>query len=104
MSSRRQGKPFAVNSRLPAHALLYSLTVADLVFPWFVWIMGVSMAISHASAVRRGKSKAFLLKKIGIRAIKLAAIGMFLNNGAHTPAPFLPCWLRPVPLQQQQQQ
>lgn len=96
MSSRRQGKPFAVSSRHRVHTLWYSLTVADLVFPWFVWIMGVSMAISHASAVRRGKSKAFLLKKIGIRAIKLAAIGMFLNNGT----PTRPCLLRPVPLQQ----
>jgi heparan-alpha-glucosaminide N-acetyltransferase len=28
------------------HSVWNGLTVADLVFPWFIWIMGVSMAIS----------------------------------------------------------
>jgi heparan-alpha-glucosaminide N-acetyltransferase len=28
------------------HSVWNGLTIADLVFPWFIWIMGVSMAIS----------------------------------------------------------
>jgi heparan-alpha-glucosaminide N-acetyltransferase len=28
-----------------AHSAWNGLTVADLVFPWFMWIMGVSLAI-----------------------------------------------------------
>lgn len=31
------------------HAAWNGLTVADLVFPWFIWMMGVSMALSFAA-------------------------------------------------------
>lgn len=63
------------------HSWWNGLTVADLVFPWFVWIMGTSMAISHASAKRKGISTPALLLKVFIRSVKLFCIGLFLNNG-----------------------
>ena len=34
------------------HSPWNGLTVADLVFPWFIWIMGVSLAISTQSQLR----------------------------------------------------
>lgn len=55
------------------------LTVADLVFPWFMWIMGVSMVFSF-----RGRKDAGILKmlyQIVRRTIILFGLGLFLNNG-----------------------
>ncbi|KAJ1434428.1 hypothetical protein B484DRAFT_446661 [Ochromonadaceae sp. CCMP2298] len=34
------------------HAAWNGLTVADLLFPWFMWMMGVSMALSFSSTLR----------------------------------------------------
>ncbi|KAL8165913.1 UNVERIFIED_CONTAM: hypothetical protein K2H54_056741 [Gekko kuhli] len=36
------------------HQSWNGLTVADLVFPWFVFIMGTSIALSLSSMLRRG--------------------------------------------------
>lgn len=63
------------------HSAWNGLTVADLVFPWFVWIMGVSMAISLNSAQKRGVDRRSLVRKMVWRAAKLFMLGMFLNNG-----------------------
>lgn len=65
------------------HSRWNGLTVADLVFPWFVWTSGVSMAISFASERRKGASRRDLAWKVIIRSAKLYAIGLFLNNGAN---------------------
>lgn len=35
------------------HAVWNGLTVADLVFPWFLWIMGVCIPISVASTFKK---------------------------------------------------
>jgi hypothetical protein len=64
------------------HSKWNGLTVADLVFPWFVWTSGVSMAISFASERKRGAKPMDLAKKTVIRAMKLYGIGLFLNGGA----------------------
>ena len=63
------------------HSLWHGLTVADLVFPWFVWIMGVSMVFSY-----KGRSKdTFLsqLYQVVRRSIILIGLGLFANNGGH---------------------
>ncbi|KAH3745934.1 transmembrane protein [Pelomyxa schiedti] len=60
------------------HSIWNGLTVADLVFPWFVFLMGTSMALSFR---RRKASYLELLKKITIRSLKLFCLGLFLNNG-----------------------
>lgn len=64
------------------HSRWNGLTVADLVFPWFVWTQGVSMAISFASERKKGATSWNLAQKTVIRAMKLYAIGLFLNGGA----------------------
>ncbi|KAL4160745.1 hypothetical protein PRNP1_001307 [Phytophthora ramorum] len=48
--------------------------MADLVFPWFAWIMGFSTFLS--SSGRRYS----LIRPIQ-RAVKLFALGLFVNNG-----------------------
>src|SRR6266480_4615268 len=58
------------------HAHWHGITVADLVFPFFLVIMGVSMAISFA---KRGPSLAKVLR----RSALLFALGFFLNAFPH---------------------
>ncbi|XP_028921273.1 heparan-alpha-glucosaminide N-acetyltransferase isoform X1 [Ornithorhynchus anatinus] len=56
------------------------LTVADLVFPWFVFIMGSSISLSLSSMLRRGYSKWRLLWKILWRSFLLFLIGVLIVN------------------------
>jgi len=57
------------------HSPWNGLTVADLVFPWFIWIMGVSLAISTQSQLRNSVPR----KKIVLRVIKRSMILIFLG-------------------------
>nr|XP_021531541.1 heparan-alpha-glucosaminide N-acetyltransferase [Aotus nancymaae] len=56
------------------------LTVADLVFPWFVFIMGTSIFLSMTSILQRGCSKFRLLGKIAWRSFLLICIGIIIVN------------------------
>ncbi|XP_043839813.1 heparan-alpha-glucosaminide N-acetyltransferase [Dromiciops gliroides] len=62
------------------HESWNGLTVADLVFPWFVFIMGSSIALSLSSMLRRGCSKWKLLGKILWRSLLLCVIGILIVN------------------------
>lgn len=48
------------------HAEWNGLTVADLLFPWFMWMMGVSMALSFEAMKKQNVSKPILWKKVFI--------------------------------------
>eukprot|EP01112_Ceratiomyxa_fruticulosa_P015518 TRINITY_DN456_c0_g1_i2.p1 TRINITY_DN456_c0_g1~~TRINITY_DN456_c0_g1_i2.p1 ORF type:complete len:652 (-),score=106.89 TRINITY_DN456_c0_g1_i2:2-1957(-) len=63
------------------HSLWNGLTVADLVFPWFVFIMGVAMPMSFAAMKKKGVSTFDLFKKSLKRSLILFGLGVFLNNG-----------------------
>ncbi len=63
------------------HADWDGLTVADLLFPWFMWMMGVSMALSFESLRISGMPLATMWRKVVVRSLTLFAIGMFLANG-----------------------
>lgn len=39
------------------HATWNGLHIADVIFPWFLWIMGVCIPISLTSSFKRGISK-----------------------------------------------
>lgn len=54
--------------------------VADLVFPVFVWMQGVSMAISHASLRSRNARRRDMAWKVTLRSLKLYGLGLFVNN------------------------
>ncbi|KAF8771947.1 Heparan-alpha-glucosaminide like protein [Argiope bruennichi] len=62
------------------HAHWNGLTVADLVFPWFIWMMGMSMAFSLKSQLRKIVSKKKIFYKIVKRSVKLFILGVMLNT------------------------
>ena len=62
------------------HAKWNGWTPTDLVFPFFVFIVGVAMAFSFTSRLQRGESRTHLLKHILGRGVALAAMGIFLNG------------------------
>ena len=63
-----------------SHSRWHGLTVADLVMPWFMFMMGVSFTFSLKSLDRRGSSKRQMMMKVVSRCIKLFVIGLFLIN------------------------
>src|SRR5580700_11669449 len=55
-------------------------TPTDLVFPFFLFIVGVAMAFSLPTRLQRGESRQKLLLHVLWRGVLLFAIGMFLNG------------------------
>jgi predicted acyltransferase len=62
------------------HAEWNGWTPTDLIFPFFLFIVGVSMAFSFSSRVERGESRRQLLRHVLWRGFVLFALGMFLNG------------------------
>ena len=62
------------------HAEWDGLTVADLVFPWFIWMMGASMALSFASLEKRGVGRREATLKVLRRAALLFFLGLCVSN------------------------
>ncbi|CAG7785907.1 unnamed protein product [Allacma fusca] len=62
------------------HATWDGLYVADLVFPWFLWIMGVCIPMSIKSARKRDTPRLKIFTKILIRSLKLISIGIILAS------------------------
>ncbi|XP_066576499.1 heparan-alpha-glucosaminide N-acetyltransferase isoform X2 [Amia ocellicauda] len=62
------------------HESWNGLTVADLVFPWFVFIMGTSISLSLSSALRHGSSRLRLFWKVLWRSLQLFMIGVLVIN------------------------
>ncbi|KAG7390117.1 hypothetical protein PHYPSEUDO_008820 [Phytophthora pseudosyringae] len=61
------------------HSIWNGLTIADLVFPWFAWILGFSVFLSSSSS--RSASKLEALGRIAQRTAKLVVLGLGINNG-----------------------
>jgi predicted acyltransferase len=62
------------------HADWNGWTPADLIFPFFLFIVGVSMAFSFSSRLKRGESRWQLMRHVGWRGVILFALGLFLNG------------------------
>ena len=62
------------------HSAWNGCTLADLVFPFFVFIVGISSVLTLAKQRAKGMSVHFLLGKITKRTIFLFAIGLLLNG------------------------
>ncbi|XP_055631012.1 heparan-alpha-glucosaminide N-acetyltransferase [Toxorhynchites rutilus septentrionalis] len=62
------------------HATWNGLHVADLVFPWFLFIMGVCIPIALRSQLSKNTRRVTILKNITIRSLKLFFIGLCLNS------------------------
>lgn len=61
------------------HSKWNGLTLADLVFPFFIFIMGVSVMLSFTKAVSKGAGKKSLMHKIIKRSLIIFTVGVFLN-------------------------
>ena len=62
------------------HAAWNGWTPTDLIFPFFLFIVGVAMAFSFRSRIERGESREELLKHVLWRGLILFALGLFLNG------------------------
>ncbi|KFB50425.1 AGAP005761-PA-like protein [Anopheles sinensis] len=62
------------------HATWNGLHVADLVFPWFLFIMGVCVPISLRGQIARNVPRRTIVSNIAVRSLKLFVIGLCLNS------------------------
>jgi len=62
------------------HATWNGLYVADLVFPWFLWIMGVCIPMSVKSSIRKETPIRTVVWQVTVRSIKLFLLGFILNT------------------------
>jgi predicted acyltransferase len=62
------------------HAEWNGWTPTDLIFPFFLFIVGVSMTLSFASRIARGVTRRALVVHVVRRSALIFAIGLFLNG------------------------
>jgi predicted acyltransferase len=62
------------------HAKWHGWTFTDLIFPFFLWIVGVAMTLSFAKRRERGDSSSKLLIHALRRAATIFGLGLFLNG------------------------
>jgi predicted acyltransferase len=61
------------------HKPWHGITVTDLIFPFFLFIVGVSIALAYTKRVEAGVPKGDMYTKIVWRSVKIFAVGIFLN-------------------------
>ena len=61
------------------HVEWNGLTPTDLIFPSFIFMVGVSIAFAYRKRIDAGHSKAQMRNKIIVRAVSIYLVGMFLN-------------------------
>lgn len=62
------------------HAHWHGWTPTDLVFPFFLFIVGVAMSLSFSKRIESGADLADLKKKVWSRGIIIYLFGLFLNG------------------------
>jgi predicted acyltransferase len=70
------------------HAYWTGCTFADLVFPWFIFMMGVALPFAFARRRQRGHGSPQIYRRIARRVVLLIALGLVLNAVAAWPAVF----------------
>ncbi|XP_063048172.1 heparan-alpha-glucosaminide N-acetyltransferase [Engraulis encrasicolus] len=76
------------------HAPWNGLTVADLVMPWFVFIIGTSVVLAFSSMRRRGVGRVQLVRKLSWRTLVLILIGFCFMNYSPKDGALSWSWLR----------
>jgi predicted acyltransferase len=61
------------------HSDWHGLTFTDLIAPFFLFIVGVSITLAYSRQLAKGVAPRSLHRKIIVRAVKIFAVGMFLN-------------------------
>jgi len=62
------------------HAEWNGWTPTDLIFPFFLFIVGVAISFSLGKRLERGDARAQLYRKVIARSLLIFAIGLFLNG------------------------
>ncbi|HEX7120070.1 MAG TPA: DUF5009 domain-containing protein [Longimicrobiales bacterium] len=62
------------------HATWHGWTPTDLIFPFFLFIVGVAMTFSFARRLERGASRRELLRKAARRSLVLFGLGLLLHG------------------------
>jgi predicted acyltransferase len=61
------------------HSKWWGITFTDLIAPFFLFTVGVSIALAYTKRLEAGSKPQEMYKKLFIRSIKIFAVGMFLN-------------------------
>ena len=65
------------------HAEWHGLTPTDLIFPFFLFVVGTSIALAYTKRVQQGANKKSMVKRIVWRTIKIFLVGIALNYIHH---------------------
>jgi predicted acyltransferase len=68
------------------HSEWHGCTLADLVFPFFIFILGAAMPFAFARRVHGGQQRGDLYRRIARRSAWLIALGLLLNVVAAAPS------------------
>ncbi len=60
------------------HIDWHGITPTDLIFPFFIFIVGVSIALAYSKRLKAGVAKKPMYKKIAIRSLKIFVVGILL--------------------------
>lgn len=61
------------------HAQWHGLTPTDLIFPMFLFIVGVSTTLALAPRLERGESPRVLSRQVLVRAVRIVVLGLLLH-------------------------
>jgi predicted acyltransferase len=61
------------------HTEWWGISFTDLIAPFFLFAVGVSIALAYTNRLESGLRPSSLYKKLFIRSLKIFAVGMFLN-------------------------
>ncbi len=61
-----------------AHAPWHGWTPTDMIFPFFLWIVGVAMTLSFARRVEQGADRGQLFRHVVVRAAVIFGLGLLL--------------------------
>lgn len=60
------------------HASWHGITPTDYIFPFFLYIVGVSIALAYSKRLALGNPKSSMYQKILVRSLKIFLVGIFL--------------------------
>lgn len=63
------------------HAKWNGITLTDMVFPFFLFMVGVSITLAYTKRLNAGAGKKELYKKIVFRAVKIMLLGLLMLGG-----------------------
>ena len=71
----RWGEQFAILE----HAEWHGVTFADLIFPFFLFVVGISIVLAYNGAKESGAPAAAIIRKVALRGLRLFALGVALH-------------------------